>query len=100
MALSVRDHLVITIAATPYRYQGAREADALELTGYSAWRFWQRAAVSPPWGRGDGQSPTLRAEMYVANRAGVPLRAALSGRDLLGVQHVGDGAVPLAGVAQ
>lgn len=42
MALSTRDHMVITIAATPYRYQGAREADALELTGYSAWRFWQR----------------------------------------------------------
>lgn len=40
--LSVRDHMVITIAATPYRYQGAREADALELTGYSAWRFAQR----------------------------------------------------------
>jgi hypothetical protein len=42
MALSTRDHMVITIAATPYRYQGAREADALELTGYSAWRFLQR----------------------------------------------------------
>lgn len=40
--LTVRDHMALTLATTPYRYPGARAADMLELCGYSETRFWAR----------------------------------------------------------
>lgn len=42
--LSERDHMVIWLATTPYRYEGRREADALDRLGLTPTRFW--AAVN------------------------------------------------------
>lgn len=40
--IGVRDHMVIGLASATYRYPAARANDALELTGYTETRFWQR----------------------------------------------------------
>lgn len=42
MTLSVRDHMVVALAAARYKYPAVREADALELVSYTPTRFWQR----------------------------------------------------------
>jgi hypothetical protein len=38
--MTVREHMAIRLAATPYNYEGRREADMRELLGMSAPRFW------------------------------------------------------------
>ena len=35
MPLSVRDHMTLRLAATPYAYPGARETDVLDQLGWS-----------------------------------------------------------------
>ena len=40
--LPIRDHMTLRLAATPYKFPAAREADALELLGYRPAIFWRR----------------------------------------------------------
>jgi hypothetical protein len=40
MAITVREHKAIQLAAATYRYPAAREADVLELLGWSPTVFW------------------------------------------------------------
>lgn len=40
--ISVRDRMVLELAAKPYRFEGRRTADALELVGYRPTQFWAR----------------------------------------------------------
>lgn len=42
MSLTVRDHMVIHLAATPYKYPAVRETHAREQLGYGPAAFWQR----------------------------------------------------------
>lgn len=44
MTLTVRDHMVLHLATTPYRYPARREADALHQLGLTPTRF--HAAVN------------------------------------------------------
>lgn len=39
--LSVRDHMAIRLAASHYKFPGARESDVFEQLGMTATRFWQ-----------------------------------------------------------
>lgn len=39
--MTIREHMTLTIAATPYRYLGAKEADLREMTGWTPARAWQ-----------------------------------------------------------
>ena len=39
--MTVREHMAITLAATPYRYPGRRDEDALHTLGMTPPRFWQ-----------------------------------------------------------
>lgn len=43
--LTVRDHMTLRLAFTPYSYPGARETDALELLGLSPTLFHRRVLV-------------------------------------------------------
>ena len=39
--LTIREHMALTLAATPYRYAAIRETHAREQLGMDAVRFWQ-----------------------------------------------------------
>lgn len=38
--MTIREHMALQLAATPYRHPARREADALELTGWTPTTFW------------------------------------------------------------
>ena len=40
VAMTVREHMILRLAAATYRYPARREADALELVGLTPTRFW------------------------------------------------------------
>lgn len=40
--ISVRDHMVLALAASTFKYPAVRASRALDETGYTETRFWQR----------------------------------------------------------